>query len=332
MALQLRIVVPTELTGDVVSIARSQTAVSEITVMAGAAMVPAGDVIVLQAVREGMEELLQKLHTLNIAQVGSLSVTAPELVISDRLDKAEAQVAGDGADAIIWDEVEQDTSDDSKLTWSYLAFLAIAVQLAGIGIVTDSTIAIVGAMVVGPEFGPLAGLALAIVDRRWKLARRAAAALCLGFPVAMLLAALATAASVWLGLFSPADVLGANRATEFIYHPGPYSFIVAVLAGAAGMLSLIGKKSAALVGVFISVTTVPAAGYVAVALVLGEPGRAAGSALQLLLNAAGIVLSAALVLLGYRLARRRRPAPARYSAENARAAIGGVGARSAFRR
>ncbi|MDQ0277548.1 putative hydrophobic protein (TIGR00271 family) [Arthrobacter silviterrae] len=332
MALQLRIVVPSELTGDVVSIARSQAAVSEITVMAGAAMLPAGDVIVLQAVREGVEELLQKLHTLNIAEVGSLSVTAPELVISDRLDKAEGQVAGDGADAIIWDEVEQDTSDDSKLTWSYLAFLAIAVQLAGIGIVTDSTIAIVGAMVVGPEFGPLAGLALAIVDRRWKLARRAAAALCLGFPVAMLLAALATAASVWLGLFSPADVLGANRATEFIYHPGPYSFIVAVLAGAAGMLSLIGKKSAALVGVFISVTTVPAAGYVAVALVLGEPGRAAGSALQLLLNAAGIVLSAALVLLGYRLARRRRPAPTRYSAAHARAAIGGVGSRSAFRR
>lgn len=332
MALQLRIVVPSELTGDVVSIARSQAAVSEITVMAGAAMLPAGDVIVLQAVREGVEELLQKLHTLNIAEVGSLSVTAPELVISDRLDKAEGQVAGDGADAIIWDEVEQDTSDDSKLTWSYLAFLAIAVQLAGIGIVTDSTIAIVGAMVVGPEFGPLAGLALAIVDRRWKLARRAAAALCLGFPVAMLLAALATAASVWLGLFSPADVLGANRATEFIYHPGPYSFIVAVLAGAAGMLSLIGKKSAALVGVFISVTTVPAAGYVAVALVLGEPGRAAGSALQLLLNAAGIVLSAALVLLGYRLARRRRPAPTRYSPEHARAAIGGIGARSAFRR
>ena len=45
-----------------------------------------------------------------------------------------------------------------------MAFLAIAVQLAGIGIVTDSTIAIVGAMVVGPEFGPLAGLALAVLD------------------------------------------------------------------------------------------------------------------------------------------------------------------------
>lgn len=332
MALQIRIVIPSSLTESVVSIARDHPGVSEISVLGGASVMPEGDIVTLQAVRESAEVLLQKLHTLNIANVGSVSVTTPELVISERLDKAEVEVAGDGADAIIWDEVEQDTSDDSKLTWSYLVFLAIAVQLAAIGIVTDSTIAIVGAMVVGPEFGPLAGLALALVDRRWKLARRATAALCVGFPLAMVLAALATGASIWLGLFNPADVLNENRATEFIYHPGPYSFIVAVLAGSAGMLSLIGKKSAALVGVFISVTTVPAAGYVAVALVLGEPVRAAGSALQLLLNVAGIIFSAAVVLLVYRTVRRRRPAPTRYSPEHAKQAIGGLGAGSAFRR
>ncbi|HET8642513.1 MAG TPA: transglutaminaseTgpA domain-containing protein, partial [Pseudonocardiaceae bacterium] len=39
------------------------------------------------------------------------------------------------------------------------------------------------------------------------------------------------------------------------------ALIVALLAGAAGMLSMTSAKSAALVGVFISVTTVPAAGY-----------------------------------------------------------------------
>ncbi|WP_207343566.1 DUF389 domain-containing protein [Arthrobacter sp. E3] len=332
MALQIRIVVPSSTADEVVKIARSHPGVSEISRSKGASLVPEGDVVVLQAVRESVELLLEKLHKLHIDQQGSITVTAPELMISDRLDKAEEEVAGDGADAIIWDEVEKDTNSDSKLTWSYLAFLVIAVQLAGIGIVTNSTVAIVGAMVVGPEFGPLAGLALAVVDRRWKLARRAALALLIGFPIAMVLTALATAGSQGLGLFSPADVLNNNQATEFIYHPGPYSFIVAVLAGAAGMLSLIGKKSAALVGVFISVTTVPAAGYVAVALVLGEQGRAAGSALQLFLNVAGIVASAAAVLLIYRLVQRRRPAPTRYSAAHAAATARSVGSRSAFRR
>lgn len=332
MALEIRIVVPTGTADAVVEIARNHPGVSEISRTVGASLVPEGDVIVLQAVRESVEELLEKLHELRISQQGSISVSSPELVISQRLDDADQAVAGDGADAIIWDEVEQDTNADSKLTWSYMAFLIIAVQLAGIGIITDSTIAIVGAMVVGPEFGPLAGLALALVDRRWKLARRAALALVIGFPIAMAVTALATLLSIWLGLFDPAVVLSKNSATEFIYHPGPYSFIVAVLAGAAGMLSLIGRKSAALVGVFISVTTVPAAGYVAVALVLGEQGRAAGSVLQLLLNVTGIVVAAAAVLFVYRVARRRRPAPTRYSAAHAAAAARSVGSRNPFRR
>ncbi|MBW4095733.1 MAG: DUF389 domain-containing protein, partial [Acidobacteria bacterium] len=105
----------------------------------------------------------------------------------------------------------------------------------------------------------------------------------------------------------PADFLQhGSPATEFIYHPGPFSFIVALLAGAAGMLSLIGRKSAVLVGVFISVTTVPAAGFVAVALVLGEPAKASGSAIQLLINLAGIVVSSVVVLIAYKLALRHR--------------------------
>ena len=59
------------------------------------------------------------------------------------------------------------------------------------------------------------------------------------------------------------DLVELNTQTEFIYQPGVLSLIVALLAGAAGMLSLTSSNSAALVGVFISVTTVPAAGYVA---------------------------------------------------------------------
>ncbi|MHA7268342.1 DUF389 domain-containing protein [Arthrobacter sp. HLT1-20] len=332
MALQIRIVIPAGLSDRVVDLVTNHAGVSEVSRLQGASLVPAGDVITVQAVRECVEELLEKLHAINIEGIGSVTITTPELVISKRLEDADSAVPGEEADAIIWDEVEKDTSEESKLTWSYLAFMIIAVQLAGIGIVTDSTIAIVGAMVLGPEFGALAGLALALVDRRWKLARRAALALVVGFPLAMAVTALAAAVSVPLGLFDPAEVMAGSSSTEFIYHPGWYSFIVAVLAGAAGMLSLIGRKSTMLVGVFISVTTVPAAGYVAVALVLGQPDRAAGSALQLLLNIAGIIVSAAAVLLIYRLIRRRRPAPSQHTPARAKFGPPRPGVRSTFRR
>jgi uncharacterized hydrophobic protein (TIGR00271 family) len=225
-------------------------------------------------------------------------------VLSERADKASADAPGEASDAVIWDEVSRQTGEDSRLTWSYLAFLVIATQLAGIGIVTDSTIAIVGAMVVGPEFGPLAALAFGLVERKWAMVRAAAAALAVGFPAAMLVTAAAARLSLPLGLFA-ADALDRGSAVEFIYHPGPYSLIVAGLAGAAGMLSMISRRSSALIGVFISVTTVPAAGYIAVALVMGEASKAAGSALQLLLNLLGIVLAAAGVLLFFKFTQRR---------------------------
>ena len=62
------------------------------------------------------------------------------------------------------------------------------------------------------------------------------------------------------------------------------------------MLSLTAGRSNALVGVFISVTTVPAAGNLALALALWLPGEMAGSALQLGVNLVGMTIAGAVVL------------------------------------
>nr|WP_277349089.1 DUF389 domain-containing protein [Streptomyces sp. HNM0575] len=75
------------------------------------------------------------------------------------------------------------------------------------------------------------------------------------------------------------------------------SFVVAVLAGVAGMLSLTSAKSGALVGVAISVTTVPAAADAAMALSYGDPRASSGSAQQLAVNLAGILVAGTLTLL-----------------------------------
>ena len=68
--------------------------------------------------------------------------------------------------------------------------------------------------------------------------------------------------------------------TEFIVHPDGWSLVIALLAGVAGVLSLTSDKSGPLVGVFISVTTVPAAGTIALCIGTGvwhECGRRSSS-------------------------------------------------------
>ncbi len=99
-----------------------------------------------------------------------------------------------------------------------------------------------------------------------------------------------------LGWFGT-EVLTAERSeTGFITAPDRWSLVVAVLAGIAGVLSLTSARSGALVGVFISVTTVPATADMAVSLALGGGDEFARAATQLGINLVGI-LAAALATL-----------------------------------
>ena len=245
--------------------------------------------------RECADEALGELHLLGVIDVGMITLDPIDTAIGHLVDKAEEDAPGEGADALIWDELASRTGEDSTLTWTFVAFMVLATLLASIGVITDSPITIVGAMVVGPEFGPLAGLAVGLVRRRANMARRAAAALLVGFPVAIVVTTLLALVGRAAGLID-VNILEGHRQTEFIYHPGWFSLITALVAGTAGMLSLTSSKSAVLVGVFISVTTIPAAGNAAVAAVVGDWYEAGQSLLQLGINLVGIVVAATITL------------------------------------
>ena len=81
--------------------------------------------------------------------------------------------------------------------------------------------------------------------------------------------------------------------------------IVAFCAG-AGMLSLSTAKSGALIGVLISVTTIPAAANIGVAAAYGDSDGWTGSLAQLALNLVSIVTAGTLVLAVQRMLYARR--------------------------
>ncbi len=169
--------------------------------------------------------------------------------------------------------------------------MVMATLLAGIAIILDSGILAVGAMVLGPEFGAIAALGVALIRRRWQLLRMAARTLVVGFSAAILLTFLISLGGRWLGWVTIEDLTSRRMATDFIYHPDRWSIVVAVLAAAAGVLSLTSAKVGGLSGVFISVTTIPAAGNVALGLAFGDWGEVRGSGLQLLINIAGMAVA-----------------------------------------
>ncbi len=289
-------IVPEELREPVLAVLRHNVGVANLLQYPGAALDPVGDEISADVARESINEVIKELKALDVQHRGAITLAVLDTVLSSRAHAAEEAAEGDAADAVVWDELIARTREDATLTVTFLMFLTLACLIAAIGVVSDSTVTVVGAMVLGPEFGPLAALSVALVQRRLDLARRAAIALVVGFPVAMGITAAATLAceaAGWLTLESIAEI----HEVDFIFQVGPLSFVVALLAGAAGMLSLVSSKSAALIGVFISVTTVPAAGFAVVAGILGDWEVAAESAMQLIVNLVGIVLAGVLVLI-----------------------------------
>ena len=295
--LDLRVIVPADMRDDVVAALRRQVGVAHILIHPGAAVEPSGgDEITAVIARECANDVIKALKDPDAQHRGAILLTVLDTVLSTRAHEAEDDAEGDPADAVVWDELIARTREESTLSVTFVLFLTLACLLAAVGAVTDSMVTVVGAMVLGPEFGPLAAVSVAIVQRRPDLARRAAIALLVGFPIAMGVTALLTMAAHavgWVDLDSMRDLDN----VDFIFQVGPISFVVALLAGAAGMLSLVSAKSAALVGVFISVTTVPAAGFTAVAGVLGDWGMAARSATQLAVNLIGIVIACVTMLV-----------------------------------
>lgn len=307
MLLQIRVSSPPDRTDEVRTLFEENAGTAHLAVLPGASVAPAGDLVLADVAREAADGLVAALRALGVDRDGGISLESVEAAISRRAEDAELRAPGDGADAVVWEQVVRTTGSESSLSVSYLAFLTIATLLAAIAIINDSAILTIGAMVLGPEFAPLAALAVAVVHGRRSIARRAALSLVIGFVVAIAVTALAVLAGRGVGWFGP-EVLDAERPeTGFITAPDRWSVVVAVLAGIAGVLSLTSAKSGALVGVFISVTTVPAAADMALSLALGGGAEFARASTQLGINLTGILIAATVTLWVQRAAWRRVP-------------------------
>ena len=299
--LHLRIIVPPDRTDDTAELLAEHPAVTNLVVLPGAARNPSGDVVMCDVAREAANDILAGLDDLGIDHDGSIAVERVDLSISDRADEAKDIAPGYSDDAVVWEDFGSRVDESSVLSWSFVAFLAIAVQIAAIGVVVDSPILIVGAMVLGPEFGPVAAICFGLLRRRPRLIAVSLRTLVVGFAAAIAVTWVCAYVSYKLGWFDSSVLDGASRETQFIVKPDRWSFIVALLAGAAGMLSMTSDKSTALVGVFISVTTVPAAGYIAIATATAHWHEVTPSLVQLGVNLAGMIIAGAATLVVLRL-------------------------------
>jgi uncharacterized hydrophobic protein (TIGR00271 family) len=211
------------------------------------------------------------------------------------------------SDVQVWAEIVGRADENAKLASTYLVFMVAAGVIAGIGVLTGSSVLLVGAMAISPDLLPISASAIGIVERRWSLTLRAIRALLIGLGTGALASFTAT---VLLRLFGrvPEDLqLAATTIGEALTTLGPGSLMVAAVAGVAGMIAF-ERPGGAAVGVAISVTTIPAAAYVGAAMAMGRDDPMWGALVVLLTNVVMLVLASTATLALQRRARRRRRA------------------------
>ncbi|NYJ75639.1 MULTISPECIES: DUF389 domain-containing protein [Allobranchiibius] len=302
MLMHLRLTVPDDLSASVAALLFEHPAATNLSRVRGASLRPPGDVIEVDVAREATSQVLDALRGTGLCDRGGVVLSQPSATPFRAAREIDLAVEGDPDDAVVWDVLLEQAQDAARPTLSYEIFLVIAVALASVAVITDSSILVVGAMVVGPEFATVAAICTGLALGGGRLALRSIAVLLGSFAFAVAVISLIAVLARFAGIVHPEMVARARPQTQFIWQPNTWSFVVALLAGAAGVLALSVEKAQAMVGVFISVTTVPAAGNFALALGLWVPHEMTGSAAQLGLNLVGMVAAGTLTLIVQRRA------------------------------
>lgn len=160
--IHLRLVSPPGLTDETVGMLAADRCVFNLVVLEGMARHPDGDALECDVLAGAANEVLRRLRELRVDRHGSVVIEPVDTVLSGLAAEAEKQQLGPLAHAPVWEAVEARIRAEGTYLPSFYVYLIIAGLIGAVGIITNSQILIVAAMVVGPEYGAITSVALGI--------------------------------------------------------------------------------------------------------------------------------------------------------------------------
>jgi uncharacterized hydrophobic protein (TIGR00271 family) len=282
--LHVRVVSPPDLTPRLVTGLTGEPGVRNLVVLPGAATCPDGDAVQFDLLNESANPVLRQLRGLHQDGRGSVTVGEANVALAGPRNATETRRYARRERIPVWAIVEGTIRASATYPPSFYVLLVIAGLIAAVGILTNSQILVIGAMVVGPEYFAIIAAALGCSKRDGPLVQESLTALGRGFLAAVVAAFLFALAIRAAGVAPEPFLHGVRPVADLINSPNIFSVIVAVLAGVAGVVSLTESRANALIGVFISITTLPAAASIGLSVAFSSWHDAAGSLYQLLLN------------------------------------------------
>ena len=180
----------------------------------------------------------------------------------------------------------------AESSYNYYALLFLSGAIATLGLLSNSTATVIGAMIVAPLMGPITGMAFAMVMANRRLLKRSSLSLLLG---CLLTVGTAAVLSHIIGIDSLTPEISARTKPTLI------DLGVALAAGAVGALAKSRRGIGdALPGVAIAVALVPPLSVIGIGIAFASPSVFWGSLLLFLTNLVGIIFSGGVVFLSQR--------------------------------
>jgi uncharacterized hydrophobic protein (TIGR00271 family) len=303
--IHVRAVSPSDVTPPLVQALLANPGVLDVVVLEGAARSPDGDAVQFDVISAEANSVLRELRRLEVDRRGSIMIDTVESSLSDAAARAEGREPRGKQFSPIWEQVDARMRALGTYPPSWFVLLTIAGMLAAIGILTNSQILIVGAMIVGPEYYAVLSVAFGINKGDRPRIGRGLRALVVGFLMAIVASLVFSLVVHAFDLQPTAFDRGIRPVSDLINSPDFFSVVIAVLAGVVGVVSLAEARTGALIGVFVSVTTIPAAADIGVSMAFTSWHQAWGSSLQLLLNIVVLIVVGSIVLHFQRRVWRR---------------------------
>ncbi|WP_255169534.1 DUF389 domain-containing protein [Natrononativus amylolyticus] len=187
---------------------------------------------------------------------------------------------------------------------SYTAFAALAGAVATAGLLLNSAIVIVGAMVIAPFVGSLMAASVGAVVDDDEMFVDSLVTQVIGLSSAFVSALGVSLLVQYTGTVPPSIVVARIEQIGLFQTPNVLAITIAICAGAAGTLALAEDLSTAVAGVAVAAAIVPSVATSAIGLAWARPQIALGALVLLLVNVVAVNLTAyvGFYALGYRTA------------------------------
>lgn len=237
---------------------------------------------------ENQQQVVDSIQSIVGASENSRIIILPVEATIPRPEDVESSEQKKNSKTVTREELYQKIVSGIKLDSTFIWMVVLSTIVASIGLLADNVAVVIGAMVIAPLLGPNLALAFASALGDSTLIWQSLKTNIAGISVALTI-------SIILGYFWPSEFTGQEILSRT--DVGYDGIILALVAGAAAVLSLASGWSNSLVGVMVAVALLPPAATFGLMLGAAKFEMAIGAGLLLAINIVSVNLSAKLAFI-----------------------------------